>query len=1736
MGSLADIYVRIMADDKPAKRAIAEFKTSMERLGKEKVSPKVSVDTGAAEARIQVLKARLTELQKNEFKIPFKLDKIDAQIQQAKQKILELTERKHEVKISAQGAIQREIERAQLSLEKLERRKIEIPIQLERTTGEIAKLQAELAQLDRKKVRIPILLDIDAKAVQQTSAQLAGLLKLPALAQAASLAAAAAAQLGAGLFSVASAAAPAAASAAAGAGALLALGQGAGVAKISMIGIADAFTALTDSEAASTASASAASAAREAAADRISSAQKRVADAVRQANRTQIDGARSIKSAEESVAEAKRRTEEVSQQGARSIKAAEESMAEARRRSAEVAEQGAERVLQAEDRLVDAQRAAKNAQDDLSAARRDAKQDLDDLQMSLQGAALSEEGAALGLRRAQLRLAEMQKDGSRATTLDLDEAKLAVKEAQQRIVETQTRHQQLAAEVKAADAAGVEGAARVLSAKERVAKALEDEQDAQKGVAQAQKEAASANADAARSQQKAEEALTLARQQAAQANVDAARSQQKAEQALAVTREQAAQANADAARNVAEAQLEVSKAQRDAAKAMETQSAAANKLADAMSKISPQAREFVKYIGGLKPALQDIQFNVQDAIFSNLKTAVGNLLPLLPVFNKGLTDTAGILGKTAVAGSEMLASGPWKADFGTMLSANNSVLETFGKALLPLVDNFRNLGVAIIPITQRFADFILKISVMSKAFIEGKRNTGELTNFFNIAGDTAAQLGRIVWNLIATVGNLGKASYESGKSLLDSFEGVTKKLREVSGSTEGQNKLKEYFENSAKTIREVGKLIGDVSVAFAKLGQNENIAPLVEQMRTELLPAVEGLFNSSSSFGPQVIDLLTTLAGTFERLTSGGGALSSFVGTLNGMAGALNAILDSPIGPVVNDILKLAGAAAALRLVAGSMGRVASSLQIVGGPMAGFGKSLVSGKADANSFSSRLGKLAHGPIAGFGKKLKDVGAEAGKFAAHLGKSAGEKIASFKQSLIDSKDEARKFGTRLADIAKDQASKFKSALVAAKNEAGKLASRLGGVARSLVKTGAHWMAATAKVIAHTAAIVAQKAVQLAIAGATKAWAAAQWLLNAALSANPIGLIVIGLLALGAGLYTAYKKSETFRDIVNGAFDAIKKVAGAVVDWFTTEIPKVWEWVRTKTEEIWNKIYNFLEPFFRVLQGLFELYTGIWSAIFSAVWDGIKWVTENVFNGIKWFIETTLDGIKVVWEKVWNAIKFFLEPLWDAIKKIVSGAFDAVRDTISTIGNKVGEVWSGIWDGVKKTAEKMWDSITDKVQTAMDKVRSIISTAKDLIGKAWDGVIGVVKSPISNLFGWINDNLIHKINGITGKFTKKLQIDDLPRFAQGGVVPGYAPGRDTVAALVSPGEGWLVPEAVQGLARSMGTSPQAAIQSINSAFTSRVAPAGIGAVGVQQMWGGGVIDNILGKTKSGVKAIGRGVVNTGKVIYNAGKGAVDFGVDIFQDGVRIAAEKILGPLRDLMRRSFSGQGILVDTGVEAMVKVIDAVTNWGKDMDAGGAGGPAAPGRVGDWIRKAISFAGFPAGWAGPMQTLVMRESGGNPNAINLWDSNAKAGIPSGGLAQVIGPTFQAYRDRRLANNVFDPIANLVASMNYIKSRYGSIFHVQQANANLAPKGYDAGGILGPGQTGINLGSKPERILTPGQTESFERLVAMLESGQLRGKDRPAINATINVERRERRIGYDVADALGNLALEHSWAGV
>lgn len=160
-----------------------------------------------------------------------------------------------------------------------------------------------------------------------------------------------------------------------------------------------------------------------------------------------------------------------------------------------------------------------------------------------------------------------------------------------------------------------------------------------------------------------------------------------------------------------------------------------------------------------------------------------------------------------------------------------------------------------------------------------------------------------------------------------------------------------------------------------------------------------------------------------------------------------------------------------------------------------------------------------------------------------------------------------------------------------------------------------------------------------------------------------------------------------------------------------------------------------------------------------------------------------------------------------------------------------------------------------------------------------------------------------------------------------------------------------------------------------------------------------------------------------------------------------------------------------------------------------------GSVTTWIRKAMAIAGVKGtNWFSGLKTIAYGESEGNPNAVNGWDSNARAGIPSKGLMQVIPPTFSENMKKGYGN-IMNPIDNTIAAINYIKRRYGGISNVPGVIARRLGRpyvGYETGGFINKDQI-IRAGEGNKReVIIPLQNERYMKPFADAVAANLNGQ--------------------------------------
>lgn len=193
-----------------------------------------------------------------------------------------------------------------------------------------------------------------------------------------------------------------------------------------------------------------------------------------------------------------------------------------------------------------------------------------------------------------------------------------------------------------------------------------------------------------------------------------------------------------------------------------------------------------------------------------------------------------------------------------------------------------------------------------------------------------------------------------------------------------------------------------------------------------------------------------------------------------------------------------------------------------------------------------------------------------------------------------------------------------------------------------------------------------------------------------------------------------------------------------------------------------------------------------------------------------------------------------------------------------------------------------------------------------------------------------------------------------------------------------------------------------------------------------------------------------------------------VDTFLDfGVQVAdkAKEENSPLRKLIKSQVGGM-------FDWISKILAPLNGEGGGSLDNPQGGNVERWR--EYVIKALKANGLQATahQVNSWMKLIQRESNGDPRAINLWDSNAKAGHPSKGLAQTIDSTFNAYKFAG-HNDIYNGYDNLLAAINYMKNRYGTS---DAAFTRVASYGYANGGLVSKnGVYELAEGNMPEYVI-------------------------------------------------------------
>lgn len=635
------------------------------------------------------------------------------------------------------------------------------------------------------------------------------------------------------------------------------------------------------------------------------------------------------------------------------------------------------------------------------------------------------------------------------------------------------------------------------------------------------------------------------------------------------------------------------------------------------------------------------------------------------------------------------------------------------------------------------------------------------------------------------------------------------------------------------------------------------------------------------------------------------------------------------------------------------------------------------------------------------------------------------------------------------------------------------------------------------------------------------------LSAAATALGIGLgtialwgsvFIVAIVAIIAAGYLLWKHWDWVKA------EAIK-IWRAIANFFVT----TWESVKAKTLEIWNAIIGFFvrtwNDLFRIvsdsLSGIKDVIVGVWDAIagfFSTMWNTIAgifmtgvhavWgVISSVFNAIKdwlakWWpllLVVFFFGIALImaiWNRWGDDLIRALKALWNDITGFFSSAWTNIANITSVGWNAITGIVTGAWNAFAGWIDARWENFKTNVS-------SLWSIVTQLTSAGWKAITDAISGPWNAFVGWID----------TRWENFKTNIISLWNIVSQLTTAGWKAITDVVMGAWNTVTTWLG-NRVSDLAK------------IGNQLWDGLKQGVIDAAKDAAKWIGDVMNGLLDAAKSFL-GIQSPSTEFAKIGVNLIKGLMK-GIASSATELPHFMAKVLGGIPGLAAGMFKkgahiGGEALSWLGGKGAGFANKLGIGAGSDAMQGFIGATGLSGQLQSWIAQAIGITGVGADWTGPLSTLIMRESGGNPNAINLTDSNAKAGYPSRGLMQTIPQTFAAYRDASLPNNIVDPVANLVAGIKYILANYGSIFNVQQAVGG-TPKGYFAGGYIDEHVYGI--GSRTGRPYEFGEGNVIERV----GSRNTRTDNATTVPITIHTQEIDPRkhaaeLGWEIARRVG-----------
>lgn len=316
--------------------------------------------------------------------------------------------------------------------------------------------------------------------------------------------------------------------------------------------------------------------------------------------------------------------------------------------------------------------------------------------------------------------------------------------------------------------------------------------------------------------------------------------------------------------------------------------------------------------------------------------------------------------------------------------------------------------------------------------------------------------------------------------------------------------------------------------------------------------------------------------------------------------------------------------------------------------------------------------------------------------------------------------------------------------------------------------------------NTAAKIADTAAQVAMTAATVLWNAAATIattvttaLGAAIAflTSPIGLVVVaitGLIAAGVLLYTHWNEVSAFATSV---WNAIQQTIGNAINAAKTVISNVMASIQKTWTTIWNAIKTFA--------------TNLWNAVkttATTIFTAIQNTLATIWNAIQNTVTTVWNAISQFFSTIWNAISNTVSTVINTISQTITGVMSTIQSGIQTVLNTISQTWTSIWTNLQTTTIGIFQGIWNGIKGVINTILSGIETMANGVVNGINTMINALNSLSFDIPDWVPG-----IGGNTfGLNIPTIPTVSLPRLAQGGYVAANTPQLAMIGDNLTQGE--------------------------------------------------------------------------------------------------------------------------------------------------------------------------------------------------------------------------------------------------------------------------------------------------------------------------------------------------------------